>query len=277
MSRYIAPAAFTLAVLIVGMTLTLVVTLRPWSSTNSGYNTHLNFGDGVPDDYVRTDPTWVEDQPGALGWSPNGSAATEDEAKALFIGAGCAGCHGLEGKGGIVGPNVLAITDEDIAENVRFGPYGMPASDQTALPDDHVAILVEYLRQIAVAHPEAVPTPTPTPAPTSTPAPTPTAAPASVSTPTSESSTESAADRERFELGKLLYDETAGGTGCAYCHGFDGRGVGLEGQTAPSIRGMTRADVRQSITGVVDMDNIELNNDEVLAIVAYLRYLAEQR
>ena len=286
MSRYIAPAAFTLAVLGVGLTLILVVTLRPWSSANSGYDTHLNFRDGVPDDYVRTDAAWVDDEAKSLGWEPSGSAAIGDNDKALFVGAGCAGCHGLQGTGGIVGPNILAQTDEDFTERVRFGPYGMPAADTTALPDGHVAMLIDYLRQIEIAHPEAVPTPTPTPQPTPTPRPTPTPPPApeatagAISTSTAASPTESSASStggESFELGKRLYDETAGEVGCAYCHGMDGRGgEGGPGGSAPSITGMTRSDVRQSISGVIEMDDIKLTKAEILAVVEYLRYLNEQ-
>lgn len=81
--------------------------------------------------------------------------------------------------------------------------------------------------------------------------------------------------RDLLAEGKLIYEYTAGGVGCAYCHGLDGRGEGVSGEDAPDIRGMTRVDVQQAIGGIPLMDFIELGDEELTAVGAYLQDLAE--
>lgn len=76
--------------------------------------------------------------------------------------------------------------------------------------------------------------------------------------------------------GKLLYEKQAGGVGCAYCHGLDGKGGGTSGVNAPPNRGKTEADVRQALLVVRDMSFIKLTDPEINAVVAYLKYLNEQ-
>lgn len=75
--------------------------------------------------------------------------------------------------------------------------------------------------------------------------------------------------------GKLLYEKQAGGVGCAYCHGLDGKGGGTSGVNAPPNRGKTEADVRQALLVVRDMSFIKLTDAEINAVVAYLKYLNE--
>jgi len=68
----------------------------------------------------------------------------------LFIQAGCASCHGLQGLGALVGES---ISGEDHAvrsvgallEEVREGPKGMPAFSESLLTDDDVAEIFAYL------------------------------------------------------------------------------------------------------------------------------------
>jgi len=75
----------------------------------------------------------------------------------------------------------------------------------------------------------------------------------------------------------LVFDKTAGGVGCAYCHGLDGKGGGISGLGAPDIRDRKEAQVRGALTGGVPlMSFIKLNDAEITAVVAYLQYLNEQ-
>ena len=78
--------------------------------------------------------------------------------------------------------------------------------------------------------------------------------------------------------GKLLFDNTAGGVGCAACHGLDAKGNGPAGVNAPTIRGKNEGDVRAAIAGGVPMMTtiITLNDEEIAAVVAYLDYLSQQ-
>lgn len=75
--------------------------------------------------------------------------------------------------------------------------------------------------------------------------------------------------------GRRLFRETAGGVGCAYCHGLEGRGDGLPGIEAPNIVGAQMSAIRASLAGGVPaMGFIELNERELAAVAAYVQQLA---
>lgn len=75
--------------------------------------------------------------------------------------------------------------------------------------------------------------------------------------------------------GRRIYLETAGGVGCAYCHGVDGRGEGTAGLDAPNIVGAQMSAIRSSLAGGVPiMGFIKLNERELAAVAAYVRQLA---
>ncbi|MBI3979153.1 MAG: cytochrome c [Chloroflexi bacterium] len=77
--------------------------------------------------------------------------------------------------------------------------------------------------------------------------------------------------------GKLLFDKTAGGMGCAQCHGLDGKGNGPAQVNAPNIRGKNEGDLRTAISGGVPMMSfVKLNDEEITAVVAYLTWLNTQ-
>lgn len=88
-------------------------------------------------------------------------------------------------------------------------------------------------------------------------------------------STAAYADAENDALidqGRIIYDETAGGVGCAACHGLQATGDPDAG--APFIRGAGKSEVDAALDGAVPMMGfIELNKQERKAIVAYLGYL----
>lgn len=106
-------------------------------------------------------------------------------------------------------------------------------------------------------------------APAQSAAATPPAAPASAS------ATPAASSRDALlAQGKILYEKTAGGVGCASCHGIDGKGAGTSGTGAPDIRGASEAKVRATLSGgVAAMNFIKLNENEMQAIVAYVGQL----
>lgn len=86
------------------------------------------------------------------------------------------------------------------------------------------------------------------------------------------------ATSDPLSKGKLIFEKTAGGMGCAICHGMDGKGNGPAGVGAPTIRGKMEGDVRAAISGGVPMMTtiITLNDEEISAVVAYMQYLSEQ-
>ncbi|NQW21060.1 MAG: cytochrome c, partial [Chloroflexi bacterium] len=165
----IVPAAITFGVIAAMVILVGQITLRPWAGTDNGFDTHLNYST-VSDDYSRSNVGRVGDSSGSPdGWRPT-SEIQSDDTLAAWVGFGCASCHGIDGFGGEVGPNLQELVRDDFADKIRFGADGMPAFGEMDLTDEHIAELAAYLIEIG----GPPPTPTPTPAPTSTPAPTPT-------------------------------------------------------------------------------------------------------
>ncbi len=74
--------------------------------------------------------------------------------------------------------------------------------------------------------------------------------------------------------GKVLFEETAGGVGCALCHGLDGRGnLGI---AAPPNREATTDQVFDALATRPQMSLIEMSDDEAKAVVVYLKYLETQ-
>ena len=78
-------------------------------------------------------------------------------------------------------------------------------------------------------------------------------------------------------LGNRVYD-TVAGTGCTECHGPAGKGGVTElGDTAPDIRGATETKVRTALNGgAAAMSYLKLTDEEIEAVVAFLKYLNEQ-
>jgi mono/diheme cytochrome c family protein len=64
----------------------------------------------------------------------------------------CAGCHGADGQGNVIGPDIASsgsraareLADDQLAGAIRVGPGAMPGNPR--LSDEQIASLVEYLR-----------------------------------------------------------------------------------------------------------------------------------
>jgi mono/diheme cytochrome c family protein len=83
-----------------------------------------------------------------------------------------------------------------------------------------------------------------------------------------------AAGGNPLALGRTIFEKTAGGVGCAACHGTNARGGGQLG--APDIRGADEMRVRAALAGVALMSGIKLNDVEIAAVVAHLQELNKQ-
>jgi ubiquinol-cytochrome c reductase cytochrome c subunit len=77
------------------------------------------------------------------------------EGQRLF-GLNCAGCHTIQGQGGIVTgaivPSLNQATPRQVAQAVRIGPYVMPRFGAGELSDDQIDSLARYVQSIQ--HPE---------------------------------------------------------------------------------------------------------------------------
>ena len=111
-------------------------------------------------------------------------------------------------------------------------------------------------------------TPTPTTAP---------ATPGATATPvvTPPTPTPDGVDDHLIAMGMDVYDKTAGGVGCAYCHLPDASG-NLE-LGSPDIRGATEDQIWDALETRALMTFITLTDEEVTAVAAYLSTLAEQQ
>lgn len=69
--------------------------------------------------------------------------------------------------------------------------------------------------------------------------------------------------------GKIIFEETAGGVGCMSCHGQD-----ATGDFGPDIVGMDAAMIQVQLESNENMTFIELTDEEVEQVAAYLAYLA---
>ncbi len=74
--------------------------------------------------------------------------------------------------------------------------------------------------------------------------------------------------------GKLIYEESAGGVGCATCHGLDGSGNPDAG--GPYIRGVAKSTFNSAVHGGVPvMEFLGLKSKEEKEVYAYLTYLGK--
>ncbi len=133
------PAAIGVAVLGIGLTLLAIVARSPY--------THSNLDLGFDSRYTRTDQMLVG---AAVPFRGDGLAVTRASdpvqlGKELFVTKGCAACHGLDGRGGVVGPSIVGTKAEKLRVKTTVGPQGMPAYAPGALTDQDLAAIAAYL------------------------------------------------------------------------------------------------------------------------------------
>ena len=136
------PAFIGAAVLGIALMLLSIVARSPY--------THSNLNLSFDPRYTRTEQSVV----GApipfsgdrLAVPPAGDPALLG--KQLFVVKGCAACHGLDGRGGVVGPSVIGTKAEKLRVKTTVGPQGMPAYAAGALTDQDLAAIAAYLSSI---------------------------------------------------------------------------------------------------------------------------------
>lgn len=127
-----------------------------------------------------------------------------------------------------------------------------------------------------IVQPTSVPV-TLVPSPTAIQAPIPTTPPAGEdvnSGPGGGHSNDDALQEALINQGKIIFETTAGGVGCALCHGLDGKGK--PEFASPPNRGATADMIWNALENRPQMSFIVLSNDEVRAVAAYLEVLATQ-
>jgi mono/diheme cytochrome c family protein len=180
----------------------------------------------------------------------------------------CSRCHGVD-RAGVedLGLDIsetsytLDESDEWIADRINNGRNEMPRFGRV-LTDEQVNMLIAFLRGVEyVAAPPTTEPPTTEPTTDTTEPPTETTEP-----PDGQSA-------DVLALGQEVWDVTAGGEGCANCHGFDAKG----GPGGPDVRGGSKSSIVGSIGGgTPDMEHIVLTDEELDAVYEYLKFLSTQ-
>ncbi|MBI2325107.1 MAG: c-type cytochrome [Chloroflexi bacterium] len=141
MSDRLPALVFATLVATLGTTLLVVGARSPY--------THGNLALGIDATYIRTEQAVVGPAVPfeGLGRVPVALVRAEPVIRgaALYVNKGCAGCHGLYGRGGIVGPTISGQNGDEIREKTHAGPGGMPAFSEHALSNEEIESIVEYL------------------------------------------------------------------------------------------------------------------------------------
>lgn len=131
------------AVLGIAITLVTIVARSPY--------THSNLNLNLDPRYTRTEQMVVGAPipfgPGRLA-VPRASNQVEI-GKQLFIADNCASCHGLDGRGGVIGPSIAGKTAKKLRTTTIVGPKGMPAYAAGALSDADLDAIAAYLNSIS--------------------------------------------------------------------------------------------------------------------------------
>lgn len=113
--------------------------------------THGNLAAGYDARYDRTEQILVGGSTDFAGLGP--SVADPRDAPAvrgasLYVSAGCGTCHGLAGRGGVVGPEIAGARLEALIQRSRAGLGGMPKFSSEALTDAQLADIAAYLASV---------------------------------------------------------------------------------------------------------------------------------
>ncbi len=137
--RMLMPAFIGVAVFGIALTLLTIVLRGPY--------THSNLNLGYDPRYTHTQQMFVGAPVPFSGMSMAVTPASDPVqlGKQLFVVDECASCHGLDGRGGIVGPSIVGTKVGKLRAVTNVGPGGMPAFAPGALSDQDLAAIAAYL------------------------------------------------------------------------------------------------------------------------------------
>lgn len=221
----------------------------------------LDYGGPLTSEEIKAVTTYLRSLEEGAESNPNWRTplANEDLSGEDIFALACARCHGVDRKGiEDVAPDIsmtsftLEESDEWIADRIREGKDEMPRFGGV-LNDDQINLIIAFLRGVP---PDQI----------------------GVTTTTIDNGqtgttqpTDSGPSAEVLAQGKEIFEVTAGGEGCASCHGFDAGGTG----DGPNIIGASKSAINVAMRGgVLDMDDIKLGDDELEAVYQYLRTLS---
>jgi len=148
MTRYtLIPLAIGGWIVVVSLTLIGIILLGPY--------THNNLDVGPDPGYTRT----MQETIGMV--MPETGAGTSQQlpsdqiarGRALMVSKSCATCHGLDGKGGVIGKPIVGFTAAMLRAKTTQGPGEMPAFAPSELSDQDLAAIAAYLNSLKTTSP----------------------------------------------------------------------------------------------------------------------------
>jgi mono/diheme cytochrome c family protein len=146
--RYLViPVAIGLWIVAVSLTLIGIIFLGPY--------THNNLAPTVDQGYTRTmqytvGTTMPFQGPGVGPTLPSDQIA---RGRALMVTHECAACHGIDGKGGIIGRPIVGFSATQLLAKTTQGPGEMPAFANGELSDQDLAAIAAYLKSLQKTSP----------------------------------------------------------------------------------------------------------------------------
>ncbi|MBI2853480.1 MAG: c-type cytochrome [Chloroflexi bacterium] len=193
--------------------------------------------------------------------TPTGKPQSGDPVRgaSVYSSAGCAACHGKDGKGTSFAPALNSPdlsqkfpTDAAMSNLLRSGKGAMSPYDAGRLPEKNLADVVAYMRSLSGS----------TPAPTTT--------------PTTTTTTTAAQPKGDATHGEAVYSSS----GCAACHGKGGKGSTFApALNSPSLAQKYATDssigavMRSGIGSMGAYDAGRLSDADLADLIVYLRSL----
>ncbi len=141
-NRFAVPMIVSLVVVPLAITLLTIGARSPYTQAN--LNPHYDAS------YTRTNQTFVG-SPVPLVASGVAVPASPDQVEyghQLFTAKYCSGCHGLDGRGSIIGPSITGATAAKLKSKTHSGPGAMPAFEPNSFTDTELAAMAAYLASV---------------------------------------------------------------------------------------------------------------------------------
>lgn len=139
-TNLVFPSFIGAAVLLIALTLLVIGARSPF--------THVNLDEGYDPSYTRSGQDLVGESVPYAGGGLAVPLASDpvERGQQLFVSKGCASCHGLDGRGGVVGPSIEDTKADKLRSKTSSGPKGMPPYASNALSDEELAAIAAFLK-----------------------------------------------------------------------------------------------------------------------------------
>lgn len=143
----VIPAVMMIWIVAIFLILSGIILLGPY--------THNNLALTVDPGYTRTMQSTVGmvmpfQGPGLSQPLPSDQI---DQGRVLMVADECASCHGLDGKGGVIGKPIVGFSAAQLRAKTTQGPGEMPAYANGSLSDQDLAAIAAYLKSLQKSSP----------------------------------------------------------------------------------------------------------------------------